>query len=113
MSSTKPRRPGAFPSLRFDNSFVRELPGEAETLRAVRGGARCLLVADRAGSRELAADRRLVARSLDLSEFGTWAGQLGDGRAISLGQVLNAAGQRWELQLLTPKSEPQRPSICG
>jgi len=46
-------------------------------------------------------------------QFGTWAGQLGDGRAISLGEVLNAAGQRWELRVLTPKSEPQRPSIRG
>jgi uncharacterized protein YdiU (UPF0061 family) len=32
-------------------------------------------------------------------QFGQWAGQLGDGRAISLGEVLNAAGKRWELQL--------------
>jgi len=32
-------------------------------------------------------------------QFGHWAGQLGDGRAISLGEVVNAAGERWELQL--------------
>ena len=32
-------------------------------------------------------------------QFGAWAGQLGDGRAISLGEVVNAAGERWELQL--------------
>jgi uncharacterized protein YdiU (UPF0061 family) len=32
-------------------------------------------------------------------QFGNWAGQLGDGRAISLGEVVTAAGQRWELQL--------------
>jgi serine/tyrosine/threonine adenylyltransferase len=32
-------------------------------------------------------------------QFGNWAGQLGDGRAISLGEVINAAGQRHELQL--------------
>jgi uncharacterized protein YdiU (UPF0061 family) len=32
-------------------------------------------------------------------QFGNWAGQLGDGRAISLGEVVNAAGERWELQL--------------
>ena len=32
-------------------------------------------------------------------QFGHWAGQLGDGRAISLGEAVNAAGQRWELQL--------------
>ncbi|WP_425490494.1 protein adenylyltransferase SelO [Dyella mobilis] len=31
-------------------------------------------------------------------QFGTWAGQLGDGRAISLGEVLTGQG-RWELQL--------------
>ncbi|RCS30956.1 YdiU family protein [Rhodanobacter denitrificans] len=41
-------------------------------------------------------------------QFGHWAGQLGDGRAISLGEVVNAAGERWELQLkgagLTPYS---------
>lgn len=32
-------------------------------------------------------------------QFGHWAGQLGDGRAISLGETVNEAGQRWELQL--------------
>lgn len=32
-------------------------------------------------------------------QFGHWAGQLGDGRAILLGEVVNAAGERWELQL--------------
>jgi uncharacterized protein YdiU (UPF0061 family) len=32
-------------------------------------------------------------------QFGNWAGQLGDGRAITLGEVINRAGQRWELQL--------------
>ncbi|CAN4104772.1 unnamed protein product [Withania somnifera] len=32
-------------------------------------------------------------------QFGTWAGQLGDGRAITLGEILNSKSQRWELQL--------------
>jgi len=32
-------------------------------------------------------------------QFGNWAGQLGDGRAINLGEVLNARGERWTLQL--------------
>lgn len=32
-------------------------------------------------------------------QFGVWAGQLGDGRAISLGEVLTPSGARWELQL--------------
>ncbi|MEM7314131.1 MAG: YdiU family protein [Planctomycetota bacterium] len=32
-------------------------------------------------------------------QFGNWAGQLGDGRAINLGEVINAAGEHWTLQL--------------
>ena len=32
-------------------------------------------------------------------QFGQWAGQLGDGRAITLAEVINRSGQRWELQL--------------
>ena len=32
-------------------------------------------------------------------QFGHWAGQLGDGRAIILGETVNRAGQRWTLQL--------------
>ena len=31
-------------------------------------------------------------------QFGQWAGQLGDGRAITLGETINAKGERWELQ---------------
>ncbi len=32
-------------------------------------------------------------------QFGNWAGQLGDGRAISLGEIVDPCAQRWELQL--------------
>lgn len=32
-------------------------------------------------------------------QFGNWAGQLGDGRAINLGEVMNRGGQRSVLQL--------------
>jgi uncharacterized protein YdiU (UPF0061 family) len=32
-------------------------------------------------------------------QFGNWAGQLGDGRAINLGEVVNHDSQRWVLQL--------------
>ncbi len=32
-------------------------------------------------------------------QFGHWAGQLGDGRAINLGEIVNATGERWMLQL--------------
>ncbi len=32
-------------------------------------------------------------------QFGHWAGQLGDGRAINLGEIINSKGERWALQL--------------
>ncbi|MGA1195454.1 MAG: protein adenylyltransferase SelO family protein, partial [Candidatus Latescibacterota bacterium] len=32
-------------------------------------------------------------------QFGNWAGQLGDGRAINLGEVVNQKGEHWTLQL--------------
>ncbi len=32
-------------------------------------------------------------------QFGNWAGQLGDGRAITLGEAINSRGERLELQL--------------
>lgn len=41
-------------------------------------------------------------------QFGNWAGQLGDGRVINLGEIKNAQGEHWSLQLkgagLTPYS---------
>ncbi|WP_262966399.1 protein adenylyltransferase SelO [Methylobacter psychrophilus] len=32
-------------------------------------------------------------------QFGNWAGQLGDGRAINLGEIVNKKGERWAIQL--------------
>lgn len=32
-------------------------------------------------------------------QFGNWAGQLGDGRAINLGEIINSQGEHWALQL--------------
>jgi uncharacterized protein YdiU (UPF0061 family) len=32
-------------------------------------------------------------------QFGNWAGQLGDGRALGLGELINQSNERWELQL--------------
>lgn len=41
-------------------------------------------------------------------QFGNWAGQLGDGRAINLGEIIGLTGKRWVVQLkgagLTPYS---------
>ncbi|MEZ5462916.1 YdiU family protein [Dokdonella sp.] len=46
-------------------------------------------------------------------QFGHWAGQLGDGRAISLGEVVNRQGQRWELQLKGAGPTPYSRSADG
>ncbi len=46
-------------------------------------------------------------------QFGHWAGQLGDGRAITLGEAVNAAGQRLELQLKGAGPTPYSRSADG
>ncbi|HYC37930.1 MAG TPA: YdiU family protein [Usitatibacter sp.] len=46
-------------------------------------------------------------------QFGNWAGQLGDGRAITLGEVVNARGERWELQLKGAGPTPYARSADG
>ena len=60
-----------------------------------------------AGNR-LAAGMEAYASCYGGHQFGQWAGQLGDGRAINLGEVLNQRGEHWTLQLkgagLTPYS---------
>ena len=121
-------------TLQFDNTFVRDLPGDPETgprPRPVRGAlySRIEPTPVRAPSliaysREVAALVGFTAEDLAAPwfpqvfggngvlegmepyaanygghQFGQWAGQLGDGRAITLGEVLNAAGDRFELQL--------------
>jgi serine/tyrosine/threonine adenylyltransferase len=40
-----------------------------------------------------------IAANYGGHQFGQWAGQLGDGRAITLGEIVDATGARWELQL--------------
>lgn len=46
-------------------------------------------------------------------QFGHWAGQLGDGRAINLGEVVNQQGQRWTLQLKGAGPTPYSRSADG
>ena len=46
-------------------------------------------------------------------QFGHWAGQLGDGRAITLGETVSAIGQRWELQLKGAGPTPYSRSADG
>ncbi|HJW46441.1 MAG TPA: YdiU family protein [Lysobacter sp.] len=128
---------------RFDNAFLRELPGDLEKgprVRQVEGALWSRVAPDPVAAPKLLAYSHEMASILGLSDaevlspefaqvfggnallagmepyaanygghqFGHWAGQLGDGRAITLGEAINAAGERWELQLkgagLTPYS---------
>ncbi len=139
MNSTDHALQAARPSrlaqaLRFDNAFVRELPGdpvEGPQVRQVHGALYSRVrptpvAAPRliAWSPEMAERLGLEATDVESPEFaqvfggnalvdgmepfaanygghqfGNWAGQLGDGRAITLGETVNAQGERWELQL--------------
>jgi len=46
-------------------------------------------------------------------QFGNWAGQLGDGRAINLGEIVNRQGERWVLQLKGAGPTPYSRSADG
>jgi serine/tyrosine/threonine adenylyltransferase len=46
-------------------------------------------------------------------QFGHWAGQLGDGRAITLGETVGATGERWEFQLKGAGPTPYSRSADG
>jgi uncharacterized protein YdiU (UPF0061 family) len=46
-------------------------------------------------------------------QFGTWAGQLGDGRAINLGEIINQRSERWALQLKGAGPTPYRRTADG
>ncbi len=130
-------------TLRFDNAFVRELPGDPNPdpwPRQVHGALYSRVMPTPVAAPRLIAHSAEVADLLGFAaedirseefarvfggnallegmepysanygghQFGHWAGQLGDGRAITLGEVINSAGERWELQLkgagLTPYS---------
>ncbi len=120
--------------LRFDNRFVRELPGDPEQgrhVRQVHGACYSRVEPTPVRAPRLLACSREVADLLGFDaadvhgqqfaevfggnallpgmepyaacygghQFGNWAGQLGDGRAITLGETIDPQGQRWELQL--------------
>ena len=46
-------------------------------------------------------------------QFGTWAGQLGDGRAINLGEIINQRSERWALQLKGAGPTPYKRAADG
>ncbi len=124
----------ALQQLRFDNRFVRELPGDPEQRnfrRPVHGAAYSRVMPTPVAAPQLIGYAREVGQLLDLDidpfadpefaevfggnrllpgmepfamcygghQFGNWAGQLGDGRAINLGEVVNSRGEHWTLQL--------------
>jgi uncharacterized protein YdiU (UPF0061 family) len=134
--------------LRFDNTFVRELPADPHTgtrRRQVHGALFSFVEPTPVAAPRLLAHSPEVARLLGIDEayvrgpefaqvfggnrllegmqpfaanygghqFGNWAGQLGDGRAITLGEVVNAAGERWELQLKGAGPTPYARSADG
>ena len=71
------------------------------------------LFAEVFGGNALLAGMEPYAANYGGHQFGHWAGQLGDGRAITLGEVINAAGQRWELQLKGAGPTPYSRSADG
>ena len=134
--------------LHFDNSFVRELPGDPESgprVRQVQSALYSTINPSPVAAPRLVAHSSEVAELLGMDQafvhsaefarvfggnqlldgmqpyaanygghqFGNWAGQLGDGRAITLGETINAAGQRWELQLKGAGSTPYSRTADG
>ncbi|MBK8060224.1 MAG: YdiU family protein [Gemmatimonadetes bacterium] len=90
--------------LTFDNRFVSELPGDPDRSMQRRQVQRACWSAVRPTP---------VSAPVLLHQFGSWAGQLGDGRAITLGEVINAAGERWELQLKGAGATPYSRTADG
>ncbi len=121
-------------TLKFDNSFTRDLPSDPEMAnyrRQVKQACYSRVHPTKVAQPQLVAYALEVAEELNLTssvcetadfvqvfsgncllagmdhyatcygghQFGTWAGQLGDGRVINLGEIVNQYGQRWTLQL--------------
>ena len=132
----------------FDNTFIRDLPGDPDTgpgVRQVHGAAWSQVEPTPVAEPRLLAYSAEMADTLGFGEadiaspefarvfggngllpgmqpfaanygghqFGQWAGQLGDGRAITLGEMINAAGERWELQLKGAGPTPYSRSADG
>jgi serine/tyrosine/threonine adenylyltransferase len=134
--------------MRFDNLFLRELPGDPEEgprRREVVGAAWSRVAATPVAAPRLLAHSRELAAELGFPDedvqsqvfadvfagnallpgmepyatnygghqFGHWAGQLGDGRAITLGEAITAAGQRRDLQLKGAGATPYSRTADG
>ncbi|SJM94338.1 protein adenylyltransferase SelO [Crenothrix polyspora] len=62
---------------------------------------------------QLAAGMEPYATCYGGHQFGNWAGQLGDGRAINLGEIINQRGERWALQLKGAGATPYSRTADG
>ncbi|HRP98277.1 MAG TPA: YdiU family protein [Rhodocyclaceae bacterium] len=74
-------------------------PEVASLLELTEEDVRTQLFADVFGGNRLLDGMEPYAACYGGHQFGNWAGQLGDGRAITLGELVNGRGERWELQL--------------
>ena len=104
-----PAGPGAGPSFGFDNSYARDLPGFSVTWAAARVTAPRLFRLNRPLAEDLGldadllegplgaeifsgnlapADARPVAQAYAGHQFGGFSPQLGDGRALLLGELV-------------------------
>jgi len=135
-------------TIQFDNSFIRELPGDPlpdNSIRQIQHACYSKVLPEKVSSPQLVAYSREVAEVLGLSEpnctskrfteifagndqlegmepfamcygghqFGSWAGQLGDGRAINLGEVITKGRTRRVLQLKGAGPTPYSRSADG
>jgi serine/tyrosine/threonine adenylyltransferase len=73
--------------------------GELLGLAPPRDDADAAQWAEALGGNRVLPGMRPYAAGYGGHQFGNWAGQLGDGRALTLGEVLGAGGQRWDVQL--------------
>ena len=146
--SDRKRKHRLIQTLRFDNTFVRELPIDPQDgprRRQVHGALHSRVEPTPVCAPRLIAHSREVASLLGIDagdvaspafaqvfagnalldgmqpyaanygghQFGQWAGQLGDGRAITLGETVSATGERWELQLKGAGPTPYARSADG
>ena len=106
-------------TFRFDNSWVGALPGTYLSVQPDPAPAPYLLAFNsrlaeglgldpatlRAEAAEVLSGRRLpagaepIAQAYAGHQFGGFSPQLGDGRALLLGEVVDPAGARWDIQL--------------
>ena len=106
-------------TFRFDNSWVRDLPGTYLSVQPAPAPAPRLLAFNRDLAEGLGLDAAAleseaasvlsgaalpdgaepVAQAYAGHQFGGFSPQLGDGRALLLGEVVDPAGRRWDIQL--------------